>query len=127
MPRLSSKLRDLLNAEVFQWEPGEIVWQASERQGPVEVWYRGVLVASYPFWAHWRLDGRTGALYLFDPRRGEQVEISRPTVQAPVRPERVARHQYAAVPDFHGSLSLRCLPDDLAGLPLENLGIEQVA
>jgi len=72
MPRLSSKLRDLLNAEVFQWEPGEIVWQASERQGPVEVWYRGVLVASYPFWAHWRLDGRTGDLYLFDPLRGGQ-------------------------------------------------------
>jgi hypothetical protein len=67
MPRLSSKLRDLTHAEVMTWKLDELEYQVSERQGPVEVWFGEVLVRSYPFFAHWVMDGRTGDLHLFDP------------------------------------------------------------
>jgi hypothetical protein len=69
MPRLSSRLRDITHAEVLTWKLDELEYQVSERQGPVEVWHGEVLVRSYPFFAHWVMEGATGDLYLFDPFR----------------------------------------------------------
>jgi hypothetical protein len=74
-PRLSSKLRDLTHAEVLQWNLAEVPYQVSERQGPVEVFNRGILIAAYPFYAHWVMDGRTGALYVIDPIARKRLGI----------------------------------------------------
>jgi hypothetical protein len=68
--RLSSQLRDLTHAEVLSWQLDQLEYQVSERQGPVEVWRRGVLIASFPFFAHWVMEGagpRQGTLHVFDP------------------------------------------------------------
>lgn len=77
MTRLSSRLRDLTNAEVLRWNVAELEYQVSERQGPVEVWRNladgtPVLIGSFPFWCHWVCEGaaagpRQGTLHVFDP------------------------------------------------------------
>lgn len=84
--RLSSPLRDLRHAEVLSWDLGQVEHQVSEAGGPVEVWYHGVVVGTFPFFAAWVIDGRTCTLYVYDPiarrklgeyERGRWEEIGR--------------------------------------------------